>query len=167
MNLKAWIGEKIEGALLSNIAKGIDAGKYGPRLQSIWRFGKGYATLSATIIAGLAYAASYFDNTGAATAVMDVSGVGAGLGLWRKGAHMEPPKIPVEYRDLFSAGLSIVTWLLMAAQGLVWVCGHAGASWVCNISGEAQFAVALMTALSSFLASWLGDPIPTATKEQV
>lgn len=165
MGIKAWISDKLEGAILSNLAKGLDSGKYGPRLQKVWRFGKGFATLFATAIAGLAYAASYFDNTGAATAVMEASGIGAGLGLWRKGAHMEPPKIPAEYRDVFEAGLSIVTWLLMGAQGLVWVCSHVGASWACGISGQAHLAVALMTALTAFLASWLGDsPAPEAEK---
>jgi len=163
MGIKAWISEKLEGAILSNLAKGLDSGKYGPRLQAVWRFGKGYATLLGTAIAGLAYAASYFDNTGAATAVMEASGVGAGLGLWRKGAHMEPPKIPIEYRDAFEAGLSIVTWILMAAQGFVWICSHVGASWACGISDQAHFAVALMTALTAFLASWLGDPVTGET----
>lgn len=158
MGIKAWISEKLEAAILSNLAKGLDSGKYGPRLQKVWRFGKGFATLFATAIAGLAYAASYFDNTGAATAVMHASGIGAGLGLWRKGAHMEPPRIPAEYREAFEAGLSLVTWLLVGAQGFVWLCSQIGASWACQVSGEAQFGVALLTALTAFLASWLGNP---------
>lgn len=165
MSIKAWIGDKIEGAILSNLAKGLDAGKYGPRLQRVWRFGKGFGTLFSTAIAGLAYAASYFDNTGAAAAIAQVSGVGAGLALWRKGAHLEPPKIPAEYREAFEAVLSITTWVLMAAQGFVWFCSHAGASWACGITEQAQFAVALLTALTAFVASWLGDP-PAASPSE-
>ena len=166
MNLKAWIGEKVEAVILSNLARGLDSGKYGPRMQAVWRFGKGYATIFGLAIAGLAYAATYFDNTGAALAVAQASGVGAGLGLWRKGAHMDPPRIPAEYRDVFEAGLSIVTWLLMAAQGFVWLCAHVGASWACGVSGDAQFAVALLTALTAFLASWLGPtPAEAVAKE--
>lgn len=164
MDIKAWISEKVENILLSNLAKNLDSGRYGKRAQAIWRFGKGYGTMFASIIAGLAYACTYFDNTGAASVVMQISLGGTGLGLWRKGAHMEPPTIPIEYRDAFEAGLSIVTWLLMAAQGLVWVCAHVGASWACGISGQAQFAVAVLTALVTFLASWLGDPVPAQAK---
>lgn len=166
MSIKAWLNDKLEAAILGNLAKGLDSGKYGPRLQKVWRFGKGYATLFASAIGGLAYAASYFDNSGAALAIAQASGVGAGLGLWRKGAHMEPPRIPAEYREAFEAGLSIVTWLLMAAQGLVWVCSQVGASWACGISRQAQFAVAILTALTAFLASWLGDP-PAAGEAKV
>jgi hypothetical protein len=106
MDIKAWINDKIEGVILGNLAKSLDAGKYGPRAQAAYRFGRGYMTWTAGVLSLIFAAASFFDNTGAALVAAQVSAGLAGLGLVRKGAHMEPPQIPQELRDALEAGLS-------------------------------------------------------------
>lgn len=158
MKLKAWLSERIEAAILGNLAKGLDSGKYGPRLQKAYRFGKGKLTWTSAAFAIVFAAASAFDNTGAAEVIAQICAGLAGVGLVRKGAHMEPPQIPVEMRDALEAGCSVVVWILMAAQGLVWVCQQVGASWACGVSAEAQFVVMVATAVSGFLATYASDP---------
>lgn len=161
MNIKGWFNDRIEGAILGNIAARLNA---SPKLGPIYRAGKGYLTWTSAAIGLIALYAAQTDNTGAAMVVAQVSAVGAGLGLVRKGAHMEPPQITDEMRDALSAGLSIVTWLLMAAQGVVWLCAQSGASWACGISGDAQLAAGALMAVSGFLATYVSDPPMTEAK---
>lgn len=155
MNIKAWINSKLEGAILGNIAARLNA---SPRLGPIYRAGKGYLTWTSAAIGLIALFAAQVDNTGAAMIVAEVSAVGAGLGLVRKGAHMEPPQLTADMRAALSSGLSIVTWLLMAAQGVVWACAQIGASWACGVSAEAQTAGMVLMAVSGFLATYASDP---------
>lgn len=166
MKFKAWLTDKIEGAILGNIAKGLAAGKYGPRLQKLYGFGKGYLSWTSAALAIAFQAASYFDNTGVAASLSNVSMVAFGLGLARKGAHLEPPKLPQEMRDAMEGGLSIVAWILMAAQGVVWACSQAGASWACGINAGAQDVVMVGTAVSAFLATYVSDPPEATTTTQ-
>lgn len=158
MNIKAWLNERIEAVILGNLAKSLDSGKYGPRLQAVYRFGKGYMTWTAGALAILFAAASAFDNTGAATSIAQVCAGLAGIGLVRKGAHLEPPQIPQAMRDALEGGLSVVTWLLMAAQGVIYLCAQIGASWACGWSVKAQTFALVLTGVSGFLATYVADP---------
>jgi len=158
MDIKAWLNDKIEGAILGNLAKGLDAGKSGPRLQAIYRFGKGYATWTGAALALIFTAAAQFDNSGASVILAQLSAGLAGLGLVRKGAHMEPPQLPQEMRDALEAGLSIVSWLLLAMNGVVYLCQQLHASWAIGVSGDAQTVSLVLTAIAGFLATYVSDP---------
>lgn len=158
MKLKAWLNEKLAGVILGNLAKSLESGKYGPRLQAVYRFGRGYATWTGAALALIFTAAAQFDNSGVSTVLAQVSVGLSGLGLVRKGAHLEPPQIPQEMRDALEAGLSVVTWLLMAAQGVIYLCAQSGASWACGVSVKAQTAALVLTAVSGFIATYVSDP---------
>lgn len=158
MNIKAWMSERIEGVVLGRIAAKLDAGEYGPRAQAIYRAGKGYLTYTSAAIGLVALFATQVDNTGAASVITQVSAVGAGLGLVRKGAHMQPPEIPPAMRDALEIGGSIVAWLLGITQAVIWLCQQSGSSWACGVSSDAQFAGLVLTAVSGFLATWAARP---------
>lgn len=157
--MKGWI----QNLFLGQIAKGLYSGAYGPIAQKLYRFGKGYGTWVSAALSILFYAASQFDNSGAALAISQLSAGLAGLALVRKGAHLQPPELTDDMRHAFEAGASVVTWLLMAASGVVWACGNAGASWACGVSEQAKFAVAVLTAVSGFLATYVSK-VPEEAK---
>ena len=161
MDIKAWLSDKVEGAILGNLAKGLDAGRYGPRLQSIYRFGKGYATWTGAALAMIFTAAAHFDNTSASIVLAQMSVALSGLGLVRKGAHMEPPEIPPAMRDALEIGGSIISWLLLAADGAIWLGQQVHGSWVEGVSVEAQTFVLVLTAVSGFLATYASPPPKT------
>lgn len=151
----------IEKIILGNITKGLDAGRYGAFAQGVYRFGRGYATWTGAILAILFTAAAQFDNSGASVVLAQLSVGLAGLGLVRKGAHLEPPQIPQALRDALEAGLSVVTWLLMAAQGVIYLCAQSVAGWACGVSVNAQTSALVLTAVSGFLATYVSDPTQT------
>lgn len=148
----------IEALVLGNLAKGLDSGRYGKFGQKVYRLGKGYATWTGAALALVFTFAAQYDATGAAEVVAQVSALLAGAGLVRKGVHLQPPQIPLEMRDALEAGCSVVTWILMVAQGVVWVCQQVGASWACGVSAEAQFVALVATAITGFLATYVADP---------
>ena len=162
MNIKTWLNDRIEGLILGNLAKGLDSGKYGPRLQAVYRFGKGKATWTGAALALIFTAAAQFDNSGASTVLAQLSVGLSGLGLVRKGAHMQPPEIPPMMRDALEAGCSVVTWLLMAAQGVIYLCAQSGAPWACGVSVKAQTAALVLTAVSGFIATYASAPAEPA-----
>jgi hypothetical protein len=152
--MRAWI----ESIILGNLAKGLAAGQYGAFAQKVYLFGKGKVTWTAGALALIFQAASFFDNTGAAAIVAQLSAGLSGVALVRKGAHLEPPQIPQAMRDALEAGLSVVTWLLMAANGVIYICQQLHTTWACGISAEAQFFGLVLTAASGFLATYVSDP---------
>jgi hypothetical protein len=148
----------IEKIILGNIAAGLDSGRYGAFAQRAFRFGKGYATWTGAALALLFAAAAQFDNSGASTVIARVSAGLAGVGLVRKGAHMQPPDIPLAMRDALEAGASMLAWLLMAANGVIYICQQIHASWACGISSDAQAASLVLTAVSGFVATYVAEP---------
>jgi len=164
MKIKQWFENRIQAAILSNVARGLAEGKYGPRLAKVYAFGKGYATWTGAALAMICTAAAQFDNSGASAAAAQACAVLAGLGLVRKGAHMEPPQLPAAMKDTIEGVMSAFAWLLGLTQAVVWLCSQLGASWACGVSEQAQLAAVVITALSGFLATYVADPIPHPSK---
>lgn len=155
MGFRNWLGMRVDGLILSNLAARLNA---SPRLGPIYRAAKGYLTWTSAGIGLIAYFAAQVGNSEAAMVVAQVSTGLAGLGLARKGAHLEPPKIPIEMREALQAGMSVLTWCLLTAQGVVYVSAHIGAAWAQHVSSEADFVAFVLTAISGFLATYVGDP---------
>lgn len=165
MGLRDFAKDKIEALILGNLAAGMASGQYGKLVQAVYLKTKGYVTWVSGAIALFALFAAQTDNTGASMLIAQASGALAGLGLVRKGAHLRPPEIPPAMRDALRIGGSILTWLLLTAEAVVYLCSQIGASWACGISDQAQLATGVFTVVAGFLATYASDP-PAVPQEQ-
>lgn len=156
----------IEKIILGNIARGLDSGRYGAFLQKAFRFAKGYATWTGAALALIFTFAAQVDASGVCTMIAQLSAVLSSAGLVRKGAYMEPPQIPLEMRDALEAGASMLTWLMLTANGVVYLSQQLHAPWAMGISEHAQFVALVLTGVSGFIATYAAQP-PTTPSAQV
>ena len=156
----------IEKLILGNLAKGLDAGKYGAFPQKAFRFAKGYAMWTGAALALVFTFAAQVDATGVCSIIARLSTVLSGAGLVRKGAYMEPPQIPLAMRDALEAGASMLTWLLLATNGVVYLCQQLQAPWALGISEHAQVAALVLTAVSGFVATYVSDEPASAKADR-
>lgn len=147
-----------ENLILGNLAKSLDSGRFGPMLQSIYRAGKGKLTWTAGLLALVFGFASQSGDSAALATIAQVSAGLAGLGLVRKGAHLQPPDLPEALKQGLETGLSATAWLLMTLQGVVWAGESSGAPWALALAGKADMVIMGLTAASGFLATYVSDP---------
>jgi hypothetical protein len=155
--------EFIEKIILGNIARGLDAGKYGAFPQKAFRFAKGYATWTGAALAMIFTFAAQVDATVACTMIAQVAAVLSSAGLVRKGAYMEPPQIPLAMRDALEAGASILTWLLLTVNGVIYLAQQLHSPWALGVSEHAQFVALVLTGVSGFIATYAAEPPASAT----